>query len=207
MEYQIVILGDSGVGKTCLLIQMIQQWYPGNEPHEDIGEESYRKLVTIDQETCLLNILDSVTSYNGEELSTNTILLQMYTNKDVSVGFLLVYSSTSRKSFTNIEKFRTWILKQRKNFLINGRFPVVLVATQCDQTTGKEVEKEEAVEYAREYLFDCPVIECSAKEGTNVQEAFFQVVREIRQELAAKQHASSTNNNNNNSKKKNCYLM
>lgn len=204
MEYKIVIMGDIGVGKTHLLLQMLQNCYLSDlvdENEEPIPEESYRKLVTVDQETCLLDILDTVTTFNEEgTVEMTSMMLNMYTNKEESVGFLLTYSVSSRKSFNNIQKYKEWILHQRRNFLKNNRFPVVLVATKCDET-AREVSKEEGENLARELLYDCPFIESSAKVRTNIEESFFTIVREIRKELIYKEQ------HQNNQHSKRCVFM
>merc|ERR1711991_711156 len=56
-EYKVCILGDGGVGKSALTIQFVQNHFI--EEYDPTIEDSYRKQVTIDHETCLLDILDT----------------------------------------------------------------------------------------------------------------------------------------------------
>ena len=56
-EYKLVIVGGGGVGKSALTIQLIQNHFI--DEYDPTIEDSYRKQVTIDEETCLLDILDT----------------------------------------------------------------------------------------------------------------------------------------------------
>ncbi|VDM57379.1 unnamed protein product [Angiostrongylus costaricensis] len=56
-EYKLVVVGDGGVGKSALTIQLIQNHFV--EEYDPTIEDSYRKQVVIDGETCLLDILDT----------------------------------------------------------------------------------------------------------------------------------------------------
>ena len=56
-EYKLVIVGGGGVGKSALTIQLIQNHFI--DEYDPTIEDSYRKQVTIDDEACLLDILDT----------------------------------------------------------------------------------------------------------------------------------------------------
>jgi GTPase KRas protein len=56
-EYKLVIVGGGGVGKSALTIQLIQGHFV--DEYDPTIEDSYRKQVNIDNETCLLDILDT----------------------------------------------------------------------------------------------------------------------------------------------------
>lgn len=56
-EYKCVIVGGGGVGKSALTIQLIQGHFV--DEYDPTIEDSYRKQVTIDNETCLLDVLDT----------------------------------------------------------------------------------------------------------------------------------------------------
>ena len=56
-RYKIVVVGGGGVGKSALTIQLIQNQFVTE--YDPTIEDSYRKQVTIDEETCLLDILDT----------------------------------------------------------------------------------------------------------------------------------------------------
>jgi GTPase KRas protein len=89
-------------------------------------------------------------------------------------GFLLVYSITSRNSFEEISTFHQQILRVKDK----DTFPVVVVANKCDLEYERQVGMNEGRDLARH--FNCKFIETSAKQRINVDDAFSQLVREIR---------------------------
>ncbi|RAL64452.1 hypothetical protein DID88_001928 [Monilinia fructigena] len=56
--YKLVVLGDGGVGKTALTIQLTLQHFV--ETYDPTIEDSYRKQVAIDGQSCMLEVLDTV---------------------------------------------------------------------------------------------------------------------------------------------------
>lgn len=89
-------------------------------------------------------------------------------------GFLLVYSITSRNSFDEISTFHQQILRVKDK----DSFPVIVVANKCDLEYERQVGSHEGRELAKH--FGCRFIETSAKQRINVDEAFSNLVREIR---------------------------
>jgi len=89
-------------------------------------------------------------------------------------GFLLVYSITSRQSFEEIVTFQQQILRVKDK----DYFPIILVGNKCDLDNERVVSKEEGAQLARS--FGCKFIETSAKSRINVDNAFYDLVREIR---------------------------
>eukprot|EP01105_Mastigella_eilhardi_P025021 TRINITY_DN6657_c0_g1_i2.p1 TRINITY_DN6657_c0_g1~~TRINITY_DN6657_c0_g1_i2.p1 ORF type:complete len:120 (-),score=34.43 TRINITY_DN6657_c0_g1_i2:21-380(-) len=95
-------------------------------------------------------------------------------------GFLLVYSITSRTSFDEISGFREGILRAKDA----DKVPIVLCATKCDLEAERRVSRVEGSDLARSW--GCPFLETSARTRTNVDESFFELVREIRRAFPAK---------------------
>eukprot|EP00020_Sapocribrum_chincoteaguense_P002621 CAMPEP_0170746194 /NCGR_PEP_ID=MMETSP0437-20130122/8683_1 /TAXON_ID=0 /ORGANISM="Sexangularia sp." /LENGTH=218 /DNA_ID=CAMNT_0011084937 /DNA_START=64 /DNA_END=717 /DNA_ORIENTATION=+ len=204
-EYKLVVVGGGGVGKSALTIQLIQNHFIDEyDPTiEDSSRKpvttprkvkkagslttafppsphlcvclllllllcSYRKQVTIDEETCLLDILDTA----GQEEYSAMRDQYMRTGQ----GFLCVYSITSRASFDEIRSFREQILRVKDA----DKSPMVLVGNKSDLEQERQVTTGEGGDLAKE--FGIPFLESSAKTRVNVEEAFFQLVREIRKE-------------------------
>lgn len=100
-------------------------------------------------------------------------------------GAVLVYSTTSRSSFEGIEKFYNQIQRVKgaassPNISVvtyGGSVPIMLVGNKCDRTDERVVTVEEGSALASK--LDCKFIEASAKNGTNVKEAFNDIVREL----------------------------
>lgn len=89
-------------------------------------------------------------------------------------GFLLVYSIDSRQSFEEIRVFQQQILRVKdKDF-----FPIIVVGNKCDLEHERVVSREEGMHLARQ--FGCRFMETSAKQRINVEESFYELVREIR---------------------------
>ena len=88
-------------------------------------------------------------------------------------GFLLVYSITDRQSFEEIMTFQQQILRVKDK----DYFPIILVGNKCDLEGERAVSKEEGQALARQ--FNCKFIETSAKSRVNVDNAFYDLVREI----------------------------
>jgi GTPase KRas protein len=132
-------------------------------------EDSYRKQVTIDEETCLLDILDTA----GQEEYSAMRDQYMRTGQ----GFLMVFSITSRSSFDEITSFREQILRVKDA----DKAPMVLVANKSDLENERQVTTGEGQDLAKS--FNIPFMETSAKTRVNVEESFFELVREIRKDL------------------------
>ncbi|KAF9914731.1 Ras GTPase [Lobosporangium transversale] len=102
-------------------------------------------------------------------------------------GFLLMYSITSRNSFEEISTFYQQILRVKdKDF-----FPVILVANKCDLEHERQVSTHEGRELAK--TFNSRLIEASAKQRINVDESFYNLVREIRR-FNKETHSSPSSN-------------
>jgi len=169
-EYKLVIVGGGGVGKSALTIQLIQNHFI--DEYDPTIEDSYRKQVTIDDETCLLDILDTA----GQEEYSAMRDQYMRTGQ----GFLCVYAITSRTSFEEVSSFREQILRVKDA----DKVPLVICGNKCDLESERQVSKNEGHELAKS--FESPFMETSAKARINVEESFFQLVREIRNQSGVK---------------------
>jgi len=89
-------------------------------------------------------------------------------------GFLLVYSITNRSSFEETMTFQQQILRVKDK----DYFPMILVGNHCDREVDREVSVKEGQELA--HGFGCPFIEVSVKSRFNIDDAFYNLVREIR---------------------------
>jgi len=164
--YKIVILGDGGVGKSCLTIQFTQNHFI--REYDPTIENSYRKQLEIDEEPCTLDILDTA----GQD--EYAVMRDQYINS--GEGFLLVYSITSRSSFSSMDDFRQKILEVKD---VDDDFPMVLVGNKCDIENERLVSTNEGKDLASRWG-SIPFCEASAKSRINVEESFKSVVREIK---------------------------
>ena len=182
-EYRLFILGTMGVGKTSLTFQITEEKFiPDTDP---TIEDSYRKLLEIDKVECLLNLTDTV--------SEQEFCLDWHYRG--GRGYVLMYAITSRASFEEVMSFRDRIhaLKDKDSV------PIILVGNKCDLQEERQVTKEEGQQLATR--LGCSFIESSAKTRINVEEIFFNLVREINKENATQVKIICPN------KKKTCSLM
>lgn len=163
-EYKLVVVGGGGVGKSCLTIQLIQSHFV--DEYDPTIEDSYRKQCVIDEEVALLDVLDTA----GQEEYSAMREQYMRTGE----GFLLVYSITSRQSFEEIMTFQQQILRVKDK----DYFPIIVVGNKCDLEAERQVSTQEGQKLAQQ--FGCKFIETSAKSRINVDNAFYDLVREIR---------------------------
>ncbi|KAK6969179.1 P-loop containing nucleoside triphosphate hydrolase protein [Favolaschia claudopus] len=172
MDYwQIILLGDSGVGKTKLASQDVYG-LSGMEP-------DYRKQLIVDNRMCIVKIMD--TSSEEQHQDAREQLIKQ------GQAFALIYSVTSRPSFEHIESLHRTVLQ-----LATSHPPtIILVGNKMDAPPDtREVSKEEGEALAQKLR--CKFFETSTKTGQNVQRVFHMAIRELRQrqaeeaELAAK---------------------
>lgn len=111
-------------------------------------------------------------------------------------GFVLVYSISSRSSFSRIKRFHHQIQRVKEStggspsypgspiaaMSGNINVPIMLVGNKSDRVTEREVSTQEGHALARE--LGCEFVEASAKNCINVEKAFFDVVRIIRRQNA-----------------------
>ncbi|EIE77212.1 hypothetical protein G6F46_010805 [Rhizopus delemar] len=177
-EYKLVMVGGGGVGKSALTIQFIQSHFV--DEYDPTIEDSYRKQCVIDSETALLDVLDTA---GQEEYSA---MREQYMRN--GEGFLLVYSITSRMSFDEISTFYQQICRVKDR----DYFPMVLVGNKCDLESDRQVSSQEGKDLAKQ--FGCQFIETSAKQKINVEEAFFEVVKDIRRYNKEQENRGNSNN-------------
>jgi len=161
--YRVVLLGDGGVGKSCITVQFTQNYFV--KDYDPTIENSYRKQVSIDNEACIIDVLDTA----GQE--EYAVMRDQYINS--GQGFLIVYSVVNRSSFNSLVP----LIEQIHNVKEEEHFPMVLVGNKCD-LPNREVSLEEGKAAADKYQI--PLFESSAKNRLNIEESFYTLVREIR---------------------------
>ena len=172
-EYKLVVVGGGGVGKTWLAIQLTHNHcslYQVYGEYDPTIEDSFHKMMTIDDETCLLDVLDTHVGQQQEFSALRDHYMRS------AVGFVCAYSITSRTSFDEMDSFYEQILRVQDK----DKVPMVLVGNKCDLREERQVSAEEGQNLAQS--FDCPFFETSAKARINVEEAFFELIREVRKE-------------------------
>jgi len=164
---KLLLIGDSGVGKSCLLLRFCDDaWTPSFIT--TIGIDFKIRTIELDGKRIKLQIWDTA----GQE-RFRTITTAYYRG---AMGILLVYDVTDERSFNNIHVWHTNI-EQHASDGVNK----ILIGNKSDWTDKKAVTKEQGRELADE--LGIKFMETSAKENQGVEEAFFTLARDIKTRL------------------------
>ena len=106
-------------------------------------------------------------------------------------GFVIVYSITSRSSFTRVKRFHSQVQRIKETVSYTWPpvpIPIMLVGNNIDRVTEREVSTQEGHALARE--LGCEFVEASAKNCIDVEKAFYDVVRILRRQRGDAQRLS-----------------
>jgi small GTP-binding protein len=160
--FKLLIIGESGVGKTCLLLRFTDDSFTANHL-TTIGIDFKIKIINLEEKLIKLQIWDTA----GQE-RFRTITKTYYKGAH---GIILTYDVTDDNSFKNI---RNWVKQIEQN--AQTTVCKVLVGNKCDRDDRK-VSFEEGAKLAKE--FNMQFFETSAKTNYNVNETFTYLTREI----------------------------
>ncbi|KAI8902489.1 ras family-domain-containing protein [Globomyces pollinis-pini] len=164
---KLLLIGDSGVGKSCLLLRFSDDSFTPSFI-TTIGIDFKIRTIDLDGKRIKLQIWDTA----GQE-RFRTITTAYYRG---AMGILLTYDVTDERSFNNI---RNWIrnIEQHASEGVNK----ILIGNKCDMLDKKVITKEQGQQLADEY--GIKFMECSAKSNIGVEEAFFNLARDIKKRL------------------------
>jgi len=160
---KLLMIGDSGVGKSCLLLRFSDDSF-NNNFITTIGIDFKLKTVELDGKRVKLQIWDTA----GQE-RFRTITTAYYRG---AMGVLLVYDITDEQSFLNI---RNWMRNIEQHSSQNVQ--KILVANKCDCSDERLISTVRGEDVAKEY--GIKFFETSAKSDVNVYEAFTTLARDI----------------------------
>merc|ERR1711871_392042 len=161
---KLLLIGDSGDGKSCLLCRYSEDIF-NNKFITTIGIDFKIRTIESDGKKIKLQIWDTA----GQE-RFRTITQAYYRG---AMGILLVYDVTDEKSFTNI---RAWMRNIEQH--ANNEVVKVLLGNKCDMARKRAVDTDKGEALAREY--DIEFFETSAKDKINVDQAFTRMAKLIK---------------------------
>nr|XP_021326485.1 ras-related protein Rab-37-like [Danio rerio] len=163
---QTILVGDSGVGKTSLLVQFDQgKFIPGSfSATVGIGFTEYSHTHNHTDILCVCQIWDTA----GQE-RFRSVTHAYYRDAQ---ALLLLYDITSKSSFDNTRAWLTEIHEYAQDDVV-----IMLLGNKSDMSSSRVIRREDGEKLAREYgvIF----LETSAKTGLNVDEAFMTVGKEL----------------------------
>ena len=159
--FKILLLGDSGVGKSCIIIRYIENNFSNNLMNS-IGVDFKLKNIEIDSKKIKLQIWDTA----GQE-RFKTITTSYYKGAH---AILVVFDITDRDSFDHVRNWMADIDKFAKEGVLR-----ILVGNKCDLMNNRQVSTEEAKEIANKY--GIKYIETSAKDTINIDDLFISTAK------------------------------
>merc|ERR1739848_312463 len=173
--FKLLLIGDSGVGKSCLLLRFADDTYTESYI-STIGVDFKIRTVDLDGKTIKLQIWDTA----GQE-RFRTITSSYYRGAH---GIIVVYDVTDMDSFNNVKQWLNEIDRYASESVNK-----LLVGNKSDLTAKKQVDTQTAKAFADE--IGIPFLETSAKNSTNVEQAFMTVAGEIKKRMARRSRAAA----------------
>lgn len=161
--FKLLLIGDSGVGKTCLLFRFSDDAF-NSTFISTIGIDFKIKTVELGGKKIKLQIWDTA----GQE-RFHTITTSYYRG---AMGIMLVYDITNAKTFDNISK---WLRNIDEH--ANEDVEKMILGNKCDMEDKRQVAKDRGDNIAREH--GIPFLETSAKANVNVEQAFMELAQAI----------------------------
>ena len=165
VKCQLLIIGDSTVGKTSILSCFANGTFNSNYL-ATVGLENFTKDEIIDDKPIRIKIWDTAGQERYKSLTKG-----FFRNAE---GVMLVYDVTNSETYENL-KF--WLQSIKNNISSDmGDLPIIIIGNKID-LEEREIVKEDAILYAKE--LGCLYFETSAKTGENINETILFLVKEV----------------------------
>lgn len=160
---QIIIVGDTEVGKTSLLNRWCDDVF--TSPKNTVGIDFKQKQVLINDTKTIVRIWDTAGQERFKSLSAS-----FFRKAD---GIILVYNVNSMESFENVPYWYDSITSN-----VDEKKPVILIGNKIDME--ENVKRDEAVDFASDN--ELRLFFTSAKTGENIDTAIMSLVTSIHKE-------------------------
>ena len=159
LSFKIIIVGDSGVGKSCLSIKASRNYFE-DFYSPTVGFEFLTFNVKIEDQNIKLQIWDTC----GQEVY-RSLISSFYRSASLAI---IVYSIDNEESFNNIEKWLNDIKTQS-----SPDVKIFLIGNKADLDDKRKITREQGEKFSNEHKISF-FTETSAKTGLNVQNVFIQ---------------------------------
>jgi small GTP-binding protein len=202
-EFKLVVFGAGGVGKSSLIIQLINNEF--SEKYDPTLEDTYQKDLHVNDIKFRVNLVDTA----GQEEYQN--LRSKYTTD--GDAFIIVYSVTDQSTFDEVEKFLDTIFQGKATKpgqdtkAIVLCTPILVIGNKTDLHERREVPFQEAHDMCTKY--GIAHFECSAKKRENVEKSFEDICEQVllKTKGNSKVDALMKSNTTKNNSKKKCSIM
>ena len=157
MSFKLIVIGDSGVGKSCLTNNAIKNTFD-DAYNATVGFEFFTFNIRLNGKVVKLQIWDTC----GQELY-RSLITNFYRNSSLA---MMVYSINSKESFDNVEM---WLRELRTHS--NPDVKVFLIGNKSDLEAEREVTTEQGENFYKQNNLSL-FMESSAKTGFNTQKIF-----------------------------------
>lgn len=173
--YKLLLVGDSGVGKSCLLLRFVEDKFNPSFI-TTIGIDFKIRTIEVDGAKIKLQVWDTA----GQE-RFRTITTAYYRGAS---GIIIVYDVTDERTFENV---RNWY--QAVNQHASEDAQLFLVGNKNDNTDLRAVSYEQGEALAKEW--GVPFLETSAKTNENVEELFLKLAKIIHDKAGSSASANA----------------
>ena len=162
---QIIMVGESGVGKTSLIRRYTNNIFNTNHL-ETIGIEFFNKEERINDQIIQIKLWDTA----GQEIF-HSLTKNFYRKAD---GIIIVYDITNKESFDRIQD---WVKSVYDNTDTYKEIQMIIVGNKIDLEENREVSKEEGMKIGK--YFEIDFFEASAKNAEGVRNFMIKIIEDI----------------------------
>ena len=185
VSFKIIVIGDSGVGKSCLTTKAVKNNF----------EEYYQATVGFEFLTFNLKINESVIKLQiwdtcGQEIY-KSLISNFYRNSSLAI---LLYAINNKESFEHVESWLNDLKSQA-----NPDVRIFLAGNKCDLEEERQIPKEEGMKYMENMKLDL-FMETSAKTGYNAKNVLIEAAKVLYKDYLKYKESSKTENDSNGGK-------
>jgi len=152
--FKIIVIGDTGVGKTCLTYRFCSGKFPSTPTDATIGVDFREKLITLDNnEQVRLQLWDTA----GQERFRRSMVAHYYRNV---AAVVLVYDVTRQSTF---DALAHWIEECTNHNLHPDNVPMLIVGNKCDGNNEDVIVVSTNIAQIFADSYNMPLFETSAK--------------------------------------------
>ncbi|UJR16829.1 hypothetical protein I4U23_003728 [Adineta vaga] len=166
-KLKIVLIGDTNVGKSSLLSRFMNKTFTETSS-PTIGADFLSHTIKQDRKRTRLYFYDT----SGQE-KFHQLISSFLQN---ATGVIIVFDVTNTESFENVEQWTREV-----NSYLSTNTNKILVGNKCDLTAKRVIDYAQAKTLAES--FNMPYVETSAKDSTNIEEAFSMILDHLIQSL------------------------